>query len=422
MLIGLFILALGLRLAAVAYLGVPDPAKDSESGQIARNLTQGAGYTFDFYSYRTETPLRAFIPPLYPLLLYVAFRWRPDPATALGVAQSLIGSLTPLLMYFLARQLADRLTALLSALTAAMYPVFIGEATRPLSVTLIGCLITAVLTATVLVREGGYIRSLALGLGLGLAALARTTMLGLIPIITLWYWLNRRDVSKPWRKLGIALIVAILIISPWLTRNYLIFGRWVFSTNGGMTFWNGNNPFTTGSAWDVYVERLRLYSGYPFPEYPAHGIVIPSPYPLPREVEKDIKKLDELALDRQLFRAGVAFIQTQPRLWLSLTFRKLVSLWWFRPNFGAVTRLYNPEWILPYQMLYILLLPLAVIGVILSLRQWRKYSLFYLCFAYFTGAYVAFNVVTRYRFEIEQFLLFFASLALTQGVGRRAVQ
>ena len=88
MLIGLFILALGLRLAAVAYLGVPDPVKDSESGQIARNLTQGAGYTFDFYSYRTETPLRAFIPPLYPLLLYVAFRWRPDPATALGVAQS----------------------------------------------------------------------------------------------------------------------------------------------------------------------------------------------------------------------------------------------------------------------------------------------------------------------------------------------
>jgi len=195
----------------------------------------------------------------------------------------------------------------------------------------------------------------------------------------------------------------------------------VFSTNAGMTFWNGNNPFTTGSGWDVYVERLRAYTGRPLLAYPTQGIVATARYPLPKELEIQVGWLDELELDRRLFQAGVAFIQNQPRLWLNLTVQKLVSFWWFRPNIGTVRRLYDPEWILPYQALYALLLPLTVSGIILSFKQWRKYSLFYICFAYFTGAYVTFNVVTRYRFEIEQFLLFFASLALTQRIGRRAV-
>jgi hypothetical protein len=219
--------------------------------------------------------------------------------------------------------------------------------------------------------------------------------------------------------LGIALIVAVLVISPWLIRNYLLFGKCVFSTNAGITFWNGNNPFTTGSGWDVYIERLRQYSGHPFPDYPEGGIVTPRPYPLPRELETQVDQLGELELDRRLLQAGMAFIQTQPRLWLSLTYQKLVSFWWFRPNIGAVGYLYNPEWILPYKLVYIPLLALAVTGIVLSFKQWRMYSLFYACFAYFTCAYVAFNVVSRYRFEIEQFLLFFASLALTQGIGRR---
>ncbi len=422
MLIGLFTFAMGLRVVVVLYFGVPDPVKEMESGRIAQNMIQGTGYTFDFYGYRDEAPLQAFVPPLYVLLIYTVLRWGTEPAIALGLVHSFLGGLMAVLMYLLIKELADRPTALLSALLTAMYPVFLVQATRPLSMTLIGCLITAVMTTTVLMRHGGYLRSLALGLALGLAALARTTMLGLIAVVTLWLWLNRRNVSRPWRKLGIALVVAMLIISPWLIRNYLVFGKWVFSTNGGMTFWNGNNPFTTGCDGDVYIERLRTYTGRLLPTYPAQGIAHMPRYPLPKELETQAGQLDELELDRRLFRAGIAFIQTQPRLWLSLTVQKLVSFWWFRPNIGTVRRLYDPEWILPYQMLYMLLLPLAAIGIILSFKQWRTYSLFYICFAYFTGAYVAFNVVTRYRFEIEQFLLFFASLTLIQGIGRRAVQ
>lgn len=421
MLIGLFTFALGLRLGAVIYFGVPDPIKE-ESGQIAHNLIRGAGYTFDFYGYRVEAPLQAFIPPLYPLIIYIVLRWGHEPATALGLAQALIGSFTPIFMYFLIRQLADSSTALVSASSTAIYPVFLIQTSRPLSTTLLACLITAVITATVLLQHGGYFRGLALGLALGLAALAHTTMLGLIPIVILWLWLNHRTISRAWQKLTVALVVAALIISPWLMRNYLIFGKWVVSTNGGMTFWNGNNPFTTGCGWDVRIERVRAYTGRPLPEYPPQGIVTIAQYPLPKELETQVGQLDELELDRRLFQAGIEFIQTRPRSWLNLTVQKLVSFWWFRPNIGTLGRLYDPEWILPYQVLYVLLLPLAVSGVILSFKQSRKYSLFYLCFAYFTVAYVAFNVVTRYRFEIEQFLLFFASLTLTQGIGRRAVQ
>jgi len=421
MLVGLFIFALGLRLVAVVYLGVPYPVYEDlmEPGQIAQNLIRGSGYAFDFYSYRIEAPLKAFIPPLYPILVYFVLRWASEPAIALGLAQALIGGLMAVLMYLPIREFSNRSTALLSASLTAIYPVFLVQAARPLPTTLVGFLITAVMTTTVFLQRRGYGCSLALGLALGLAALARTTMLGLIPIVILWLWLNRPNVSRPWRKLAITLVVTALVISPWLIRNYFVFEKWVFSTNAGITFWNGNNPFTTGSGWDVYIERLRQYSQHPFPDYPAHGIVTPRPYPLPKELEIQVGQLDELELDRRLFQAGIEFIQTQPRLWLSLTGQKLVSFWGFRPNIGMVRRLYDPKWILPYKLIYISLLALAVIGIVLSFKQWRMYSLFYACFAYFTCAYVAFNVVSRYRFEIEQFLLFFASLALTRGIAWR---
>jgi len=421
MLVGLFIIALVARLGTVIYLGVPYPVYEDlmEPGQIAQNLVRGAGYTFDFYGYRTEAPLKAFIPPLYPLLVYLVLRWAPDPAVTLGLAQVLLGSLVVVFMYLLIREVADRSTAVLSASIIAIYPVFLVQAARPLPTTLVSCLITAVITATVFLRREGYGWSLALGLALGLAALARTTMLGLIPIAILWLRLNRPDVSQAWRKLGIALVVTALVISPWLIRNYLVFGKGVFSTNAGITFWNGNNPFTTGSGWDVYIERLRQYSERPFPNYPANGIVTPRPYPLPKGLETQVGQLDELELDRRLFQAGMEFIHTQPRLWLSLMAQKLVSFWWFRPNIGTVTYLYDPQWLLPYRLIYIPLFSLAALGIVLSFKQWRVYSLFYACFAYFTCAYVAFNVVSRYRFELEQFLLFFASLALTRGVAWR---
>jgi hypothetical protein len=78
-LLGICLLALVLRLAAIDVVGPEsDIAGYSESGIIARNVVEGRGYTFDFYGLRPAHPLRAFMPPLYVGLVYLALpRRRP---------------------------------------------------------------------------------------------------------------------------------------------------------------------------------------------------------------------------------------------------------------------------------------------------------------------------------------------------------
>jgi hypothetical protein len=207
-----------------------------------------------------------------------------------------------------------------------------------------------------------------------------------------------------------------LTVAPWLARDLLVHRRFVWiSTNGGFTFWNGNNPFTTGSAFDVQIADLAAYSGEVVAAPDGVPVVQVKPYPLPLELRGTVATLDEVVLDRALYGASLAFIQAYPRHWLGLLAQKFVSLWWFRPNVGQSSGFYQESWILPYQILYTGVLIAAVAGLVLSFKHWRRYVVVYGLFAYLTVVYVAYNAITRYRWEMEPYLLVLAALALVTG-------
>jgi hypothetical protein len=63
---------------------------------------------------------------------------------------------------------------------------------------------------------------------------------------------------------------------------------------------------------------------------------------------------------------------------------------------------------------------LTVIGLAISARQWRRYALLYAVLALYTVIHLAFNVLTRYRWEIELLMLIFAALAV-DAIWQRAV-
>ena len=75
-----------------------------------------------------------------------------------------------------------------------------------------------------------------------------------------WLWLNRKGIPEWHRATLVIVLFALLTLLPWTLRNCYLHGQPVLiSTNGGFTFWNGNNPFTTGNAFDVYVGKARAY-------------------------------------------------------------------------------------------------------------------------------------------------------------------
>lgn len=416
----LFCVALVLRLGAVFILGVPDPTQASEDGMIAGRLVSGQGYTFDLYGYRATAPLRSYMPPLY--VLFVAFFLRFWNPTGLGVAQAVLSSMTPLLIYHFARRQEGVQVGLLAASIVAIYPVFVVQAARPFTLSLLSLLLMSWLTLTSSKRAQRHPRSwIVIGALAGLASLIRTSMLGLVAINLVWVGLRRRQHVAPWRAATLMIVGAVLVVGPWIVRNVAVHhAPMLVSTNGGFTFWNGNNPFTTGSAFDVYLSRASDYLGEPLSvDGQTAGIAHVRPYPLPHEVSPVVGQLPELEMDRMFYRAGLTFIQENPRMWLSLFLRKIISLWWFRPHIGQSRSdlgpggmIYRSAWILPYKLLYAGMFPFFIGGLLLSLREARFYLLVYLLLAYLTGIYALFNVTTRYRWEVEPLVLIFAALAL----------
>jgi len=421
LLLAILLVAFGLRVGAALTLDSP-PIDVSESGQTAAHLVAGQGYIFDFYGYRKTRPLQSFMPPLYTGVIAACMALTPgSPELTLKLLQAALSSLTSLVIFGIGVELFERRIAFLATLGVALYPVFLVVVTQP-TVTVVNtfllCLLIWVLLR--LRRRGALSEAILAGLVLGLSALNRPLIIIFLIPVFWWLWLHHTDLLLGWWQLGIVIsLTTALIVTPWILRNVIIHKAPVLiSTNGGFTFWNGNNPFTTGSGFDVYADRVNAYLGY----QPADGsldtgnalIVIMEPYPLPPMVRGNLDSLSEAELNLALYHAGWEFIHSQPRHWLGLTVAKFRALWWFRPNIGTYRSFYKSSWTASYKVLYTLLLALALGGILLSRQRWRDTVLLYLLFSTLTVGYVSFNVITRYRWEMEPFLILLAAVPVSQ--------
>lgn len=405
-------LALNLRLYAVSRFGENDIVTYSESGITANNLVRGKGYTFDFYGLRSDQPLEAFIPPVYTGFIALFLRFTANPAPALESIQAFISTLTVVALFFITRALTSQPgTALLTALGVATYPVYVILCAIPIQTTLNTFLLSALILASLMLSKNlSLIWAGITGIIVGINLLTRPALVGFVPLLLFWLWLNsKRDMFRLFKVAVVIVLLMVVILLPWVYRNYQVLGSFgVISTNGGLNFWQGNNPFTTGSAFDVYSERLDKYLGR---SHDAHSpeVITPSTYTMPREMNQ-VSTIGETDLDRRLYNAGFEFIQNNPARWLELTFTKLEAFWWFRANIGES---YAASWTGYYQILYSVLLVLFIPGLLLSLPSWRRYLILYLLIFYYSVSYTIYQVLTRFRWEIEVFFLIFAALSIT---------
>ncbi len=149
------------------------------------------------------------------------------------------------------------------------------------------------------------------------------------------------------------MVVAVmgLTVAPWLARDLLVHRRLVWiSTNGGFNLLeSATTHLPPALALTCESPTLAAYSGDAVAAPDGVSIVQVKPYPLPLELRDTVATLDEVALDRALYSASLAFIQAHPGRWLGLLAQKVVSLWWFRPNIGRSSGFYQESWIVPYR-------------------------------------------------------------------------
>ncbi len=200
---------------------------------IASNLNAGRGFVFEQYG----AQYNAWKEPLYIVLLAWLTRWIGKSNLAIILFQSIFGIGTAVGVALIALYLSgDPVHATLAGIIVAANPFLVYYDTQfvhPLSMNSFLC-VAAIGARLVAVGDctRGFNRTLVAGLLMGLTLWQRATLLGAGAAV----WIMAILLSEPHRRKQLAhgaiwLGVALLVVSPWLIRNYKLFGRFVFTTD-----------------------------------------------------------------------------------------------------------------------------------------------------------------------------------------------
>lgn len=249
----LAVVAIGTRLLWVACLPERTPRFD-ETAYVAhaRALAEGRGYVD---ANRRPT---AYWPVGYPVLLAAGFRlFGTGPAVGAAI-QTILGTLTCLLVSLIGTRAFGRLIGRTAALGLAVYPTHVFYTTLYLAEPL-GAMLVALATWLVVFAKR-HVALVTGGMALGIAVLARPVLVALP--LALPAWSLRRDASRTAGWLRVLLVASgmVLTVGPWVVRNHREVGAWTVSTTGGHTFWIGNHPGAFGGYRHdgTITERLRV--------------------------------------------------------------------------------------------------------------------------------------------------------------------
>jgi 4-amino-4-deoxy-L-arabinose transferase-like glycosyltransferase len=336
--------AIGLLLRLAFGLGYwidkPLTQDEREYLSLARSLSAGRGFTYDaaVLDAPVEPVGRA---PGYPAFLALVGGGRRPvehvPA-AVKAAQSIVGAIGVLLVAAIARRLAGPRAAAAAAFVAACYPPLVWISAYALSEVLvwpIGLVLVWLFDRAGAPPGEPRLRWAVCGAWAGLAALVHPALVFFVPIAAAFLLWRRLWTAAPLFVLGAALAIA-----PWTVRNLREHGRFeLIASEGGVTFWTGNNALARGEG-DLAAN-------------PALGL----------EKQALRARYGNLPADRMepvYYREALAWMAAHPIAWLVLEARKAFYL--FVPA-GPSYRLHSARYYWLSVVSYGLLLPVGLLGL-----------------------------------------------------------
>lgn len=233
-----------------------------EMGRIGRSIALGQGFS---NPYGDSTGPSAWEPPLYPCLIGLVFKFFGIYSNAsswvlLGI-NSVFASLTTIPVFYIAHRTAGGRVALWSARFWALNPyVWYWSIHWIWDTTLTPLLLALAFWVAIELEHWPGMRGwLWFGALWGLGALANPAMLSFLPFCGLWIWRKRYLQHLP-SLAGVVLssITFFVVLSPWLIRNYQVFGHFVFIRDDfGLQFRLGNNKFSDGMLFAALQPNLN---------------------------------------------------------------------------------------------------------------------------------------------------------------------
>ena len=266
---------------------------------MAAHIGEGEGvshsYPFDFVH------PTAWRPPMYPLLLGAVYAVTGPKLGAAQVLNVVLGTAVAVLAALLARRLAGRVAGTLAGLLVAIHPSLVFNDGPPLSEPL-GLLLLLV-TILLLTEQ----RTALAGATTGLLALTRPS--GQFVALALAAWILWR--LGPRRALSYAACI-VLVVSPWMIRNWVRLGSPVLVTSNG---------FNLNA---MYSPEAREFGGFVDAVFN------------PRLAEVRAGFRDEVQFDAALRRRAIEAIADDPGYVVYVVRRNVGSMFELQPNRNRV--------------------------------------------------------------------------------------
>ncbi|HTQ62446.1 MAG TPA: glycosyltransferase family 39 protein [Candidatus Solibacter sp.] len=282
-----------------------------EIGSIAHSIVSGHGFGSPFGPITGPT---AWIAPLYPYLSAAVFKmfgvFTPASAFVLLSLNSLFSALTCIPLYKICDRMMGRLGAALAAWTWALLPYFWSWPTSEIwETSLVALLPTYLVLTTLELADPANIQNgkrwLLYGLFWGISLLTNPVLLTFLPVAFIWL-VYRASSQKTHvlRPATLALVACALVVMPWVVRNRIVFGQFVFiRSNFGFEFHLGNYHLSNGFGWAGKHPSLNK-----------------------RELEQ-YATMGELAYIAAKRAEALQFVRQYPDEFLDLTLKRLSAFW-----------------------------------------------------------------------------------------------
>ncbi len=362
-------------------------APDTESYVIpAWNLVIGKGYSDNLGNPYAGREIG------YPLFLGCVFLSFGKNLFAVKLFQVLIGSLTCIIIYLIARTLFSEKIAFYSGLVSAIYPDLVAPTCFVLTeVWYIFLLSLSVFFLVKAVKTEKKILFAISGFFFGLCCLTRTIslpfpiflFLGMFAVFS-----NKKKAALNWTIFS---LVVCLLLSPWVIRNFIIFNEFIPGKQS-----SDEHPFWIGT----YIPWEGNYLAYkePFP------------------YKDRIKGLSQKEKNKMLTLEALQHIKENPLGVAWIWLKKIPKLWLGVP--GSIKVLENyPLVVIALKAIWIIVLLLGLFGFIKSKDKLKETMPLWILFIYLTITLMPIVCIPRYRIPIEPYVIIFTVVGFCE-IGR----
>ena len=358
-----------------------------EMGRIARSIANGQGF-----SSPTDLPTgpSAWAPPVYPYILAGIFKLFGIYSNLSGwvilAFNSIFAALTCLTLYRIAEKIYGVEVARATAWTWALFPYAIYWPVRVVwEMSLSAFLLSLALLMTLRMADAPPGPRMWIGFGLlwGLLALTNTAVLSLLPFCLLYLFWRLPRTPRQFLGFAMCILTAGLAVSPWLVRNYSVFGKFIFvRDNLPLEMHMANNDQSTG---------LWTRS-----EHPGND----------PETMRRFQQLGEIRFMEEKQQQLHDFIREHPGEFFRFTLARVLYFWIGPPQADIVA---GYDLMVARHLMFILPAVFAFAGLWLTLRKHLPGGfLLGCCLLIYPLPYYLVNPFPRYKHAIEPEMILLA--------------